>query len=85
MNHFDPQSVQSKGKTFYTPANLLLVFGLLFGIAFCIFIPYGAGFDEEQHLVRIFDIADFHFLPNRSAANGTASYSDFYSLSYQRR
>lgn len=50
------------------------------------FIPYGAGFDEEQHVLRVLDIARLHFLPNRSApGNTTNSYLDFIVLSYQRR
>jgi hypothetical protein len=33
------------------PVTLFLIIGLIVGILYCIFIPYGAGFDEEQHVV----------------------------------
>ena len=75
-----------QNRNFVSPANLFLIFGLLTGIIYSIFIPYGAGFDEEQHVLRVFDIARLHFLPNRSApGKTTSSYLDFIALSYQRR
>ena len=75
-----------KQRNFISPANLFLIFGLLTGIIYSVFIPYGAGFDEEQHVLRVFDIARLHFLPNRSApGKTTSSYLDFIALSYQRR
>jgi hypothetical protein len=74
-----------KIRNFYTPANLFLIIGLIAGITYSIFIPYGAGFDEEQHVARVLEIGGLQFLPNRSAAGGAASYLDFIALSYQRR
>jgi uncharacterized membrane protein len=71
--------------TFFTPEKIFLLLGLIFGIFFCVMVPYGAGFDEEQHVARIYDISGFHFLPNRNSPEGTISFNDFVSLSYQRR
>jgi len=68
-----------------TPGKLFLIIGLLVGLLYSIFIPYGAGFDEEQHVVRIFDIAALNMLPNHSDPDGTAAYGDFLLQSYQRR
>ena len=48
------------------------------GILFCTFIPYGAGFDEEQHLVRIFDISGLNLVPNQ----GNGTYSAFFTLAF---
>ena len=73
------------GKHFLQPETILLIFGLLVGVLFCVFIPYGAGFDEETHLVRIFDISGLHIVPNRGIENGNYTLSEFYTLSYQRR
>lgn len=67
------------------PEVFFIFASLLFGIAFSIFIPYGAGFDEETHLVRIFDISGGHLIPNRPTSAGNYTFSEFYSLSYQRR
>lgn len=68
----------------FRPGVLLWLLGLLVGGAYCIFIPYGAGFDEETHLVRMADISYLHLLPNRSK-NATATFGEFFQLSYQRR
>ncbi len=65
--------------------NALLIVGLIIGLAFCFFIPYGAGFDEETHVLRIFDLARFNMLPNRGPENKTVGFSEFFSMSYQRR
>jgi uncharacterized membrane protein len=68
-----------------SPGRLFLILGALVGLLYCVFIPYGAGFDEEQHVVRIFDIAAFNLLPNHSDPDGTPAYGDFLLQSYQRR
>lgn len=64
------------------PELIFLIFGIIFGLIFCIFIPYGAGFDEEAHVVRTFDISGLNFIPNKS---GEDTFSQFYLYSYQRR
>jgi uncharacterized membrane protein len=67
------------------PEVIFLAVGLLVGLLFCVFIPYGAGFDEEAHTIRFFDISGLHMIPNRGVENGDYSLSEFYTLSYQRR
>ncbi len=73
-----------ENSAFFNPANIFLILGLFVGVLYSIFIPYGAGFDEETHQVRIMDIAFLNMLPNRSK-NATITFREFYSLSYQRR
>jgi len=92
MSQSNMSSISKKRKSFFTPASLFLVFGILIGLLYCVFIPYGAGFDEEQHVARIFDLAAFHLLPNQTALlpnqgapMGAVLYGDFIQLSYQRR
>lgn len=69
-----------------SPANFFLVVGLLAGILLCIFIPFNAGFDEETHLTRIWDIARKKWIPNQSYVNGTTMVpTELFRLSYQRR
>lgn len=64
------------------PATFFLVAGLLVGILYCIAIPYGAGFDEERHLTRIYQMSQYHFLPNFA---GSQIHEVVAELSYQRR
>lgn len=68
-----------------SPELVFLVLGLLAGGLMCVLIPFGAGFDEETHLVRVYDLAGLHWLPNRSAGGGSYAPGEFFSLSYQRR
>ncbi|MDO9120401.1 MAG: hypothetical protein Q7U31_01360, partial [Anaerolineaceae bacterium] len=65
--------------------NIILITGFCLGILFCIFIPYGAGFDEEQHMLRIYDLSGFNILPNQEPGNKTLGISEIFTLSYQRR
>lgn len=83
--HASPRSKPMTFKRLWTPENVLLFLGLLVGVCFCIFIPYGAGFDEETHMVRIMDISGFNLVPNHSEQDKTISFRDFFDLSYQRR
>ena len=38
-------------KWFQRPERTLLILGIIIGLLYCVFIPYGAGFDEETGLV----------------------------------
>jgi hypothetical protein len=69
------------------PALLFLILGVIIGMMYAVAVPYGAGFDEEQHIVRIYDIAGYNFLPNRNPPNfnSTLTFKEFFDLSYQRR
>lgn len=71
-----------KRKKSLDPATFFLVAGLLVGIFYCIVVPYGAGFDEERHLVRIYYMSQGHMMPN--FPNQTI-HEDVFDLSYQRR
>jgi len=64
------------------PGLFFLMAGLLVGILYCVFIPYGAGFDEERHLVRIYTMSQYEFMPNFP---GAQVHEDIFELSYQRR
>jgi len=63
-------------------ANFFLIASLLIGLFYCVAIPYGAGFDEERHLVRIYYMSQGHMLPNFPKPSIHEMYAD---LSYQRR
>ncbi|MGB8982448.1 MAG: DUF2142 domain-containing protein [Anaerolineales bacterium] len=43
----------------------LLLILLLFGIPMLVLIPPGAGYDEEDHLVRVWELSAFSFIPGR--------------------
>lgn len=52
-------------KRFFTqPHTLFVFFALLFGLILVFLQPTGAGYDEETHMARIFEIATGHPIPN---------------------
>ena len=64
------------------PELIFLSIASLAGLLFCIFIPYGAGFDESAHVIRVFDVANLSLLPNRG---NDQALGQFYLYSYQRQ
>lgn len=71
--------------TFLSPTALFLWISLIVGGLLCVYIPFGAGFDEETHLARIWDVSGLRMLPNSGKNNVTYTPAAFFSLSYQRR
>ena len=41
----------------------LLLTLVVFGLSMIVLIPPGAGYDEEDHLVRVWELSAFSFLP----------------------
>ena len=52
---------------------ILISLGLLIGLLFSIFIPYGAGFDEETHTIRTLDICNLILFQTKGKLNSTAA------------
>jgi hypothetical protein len=71
----------------FDPAGVFAVLALLIGGLYCLAIPYGAGFDEERHMVRIYDLSGGYLLPNHNPPSfkSTTTLKEFADLSYQRR
>lgn len=60
----------------------LLAVLLIFGVAVCLLLPISAGYDEETHLMRVWQMSDFTFLPNEEKTPFPAVY---WELSYRRQ
>lgn len=71
-------------KALIKPEIVFMIIGILAGIPLSIFVPYGAPFDEESHVIRVYDMAKGHLIPNRADDKGIA-FIEFFSLSYKRR
>ena len=65
-----------------TPAKFFLIASLLFGVLYALFVPYGAGFDEERHLARIYYMSQGEMMPNFPKPRIN---KEVFDLSYQRR
>lgn len=69
------------GAEFFTVIVLLVA-----GTVACFWIPVGAGFDEDQHLMRVWEMSAFHFIPNEWLSTGQSHYpSIFNEMSIRQR
>jgi uncharacterized membrane protein len=59
---------------------VLLVFGLLT----CFLLPVSAGYDEETHLLRVWEMSSFTFLPNEELSEGMPFPAVYWEMSYRR-
>ncbi|HUG35230.1 MAG TPA: DUF2142 domain-containing protein [Anaerolineales bacterium] len=63
---------------------LLLVL-LVFGVGTCFLLPISGGYDEETHLVRIWEMSAFSFIPNDDAGGEMPFPAVYWELSYRRQ
>jgi uncharacterized membrane protein len=66
------------------PENHFLLVILLAGLIAVVVTPFGAGFDEETHVARIWEMSAGVLLPNRMLGDGEQYPRAFYDLSYRQ-
>jgi uncharacterized membrane protein len=74
-----PLQRQSKVET------LFLLMLLFFGLPMIFLIPPGAGYDEEDHLVRVWELSAFSFLPGQLSAQELRYPATFRDLAYRQQ
>jgi uncharacterized membrane protein len=62
----------------------LIVALLVFGTMACFFLPVNGGYDEEEHLIRVWEMSDYTFLPNEKLGNQLPFPAVFREMSYRR-
>jgi uncharacterized membrane protein len=62
---------------------VLVLILLTFGIPMILLIPLGAGYDEEDHLVRVWEISAFSFIPGQIPAREMKYPKLFRDLAYR--
>lgn len=67
-----------------TPESFFLVVILLAGVLAVLVTPFGAGFDEETHIARIWEMSAGVLVPNRLLSRGDYYPRVFYELSYRQ-
>ena len=66
-------------------AELYLILVLLvFGTAATFLLPVSGGYDEEEHLIRVWEMSDYTFLPNQSLGNELPFPRVYWEMSYRR-
>jgi uncharacterized membrane protein len=67
------------------PEKFFLWISIIMGICLCIIIPVGAGYDEDTHEARIWEISRGVMVPNGLLSTGPNFPSIFYELSYRQK
>ncbi|MBM3122496.1 MAG: DUF2142 domain-containing protein [Chloroflexi bacterium] len=66
------------------PEMFFLVVVLLVGSLNALITPLGAGFDEDTHLARLWEVAHGEFIPNRLLSRGDSFPAAFLAVSYRQ-
>jgi uncharacterized membrane protein len=80
-------SLKTRVKNVYiSKVEIFLILLLLtFGIPMIILIPPGAGYDEEDHLVRVWELSAFSFVPGQLSAQEMKFPTMFRDLAYRQQ
>jgi uncharacterized membrane protein len=63
----------------------LLAILFIFGLGACFLLPISAGYDEETHLVRAWQMSAYEFLPNDELESKMPFPAIYWELSYRRQ
>jgi uncharacterized membrane protein len=63
----------------------LILFLLIFGLPMIVFIPPGAGYDEEDHLVRVWELSAFSFIPGEMSPQELKYPTVFRDFAYRQQ
>ncbi len=72
-------------KLFHEAEIFLLVVVFLFGITVCFILPVGAGYDEETHLMRVWEMSTYTFIPNDALGAKMPYPAVYWEMSYRRQ
>jgi hypothetical protein len=69
-----------------SPPEKFVIFALLgLGLIACLAIPISAGYDEETHFIRAWEMAHLYFIPNEQLGAKLPFPSLYWELSYRRQ
>lgn len=77
-------SVKMKGVKFSAAEIYFVIIALAFGLGVCFLLPVGGGYDEETHLIRVWELSSFTFLPNEKLGNEMPFPAVYWEMSYRR-
>ncbi len=72
-------------KSISAPEIFLLITLLVFGSVACLSIPISAGYDEETHFVRAWEMAHLYWIPNQQLGGKLPFPAIYWELSYRRQ
>jgi len=72
-------------RTLSPPERFVIVALLAFGLVACLATPISAGYDEETHFIRAWEMAHLHFIPNEQLGSRLPFPALYWELSYRRQ
>ncbi len=72
-------------KSISAPEWFAIIAILTGGLVIVFMTPVSAGYDEETHLARVWEMSSFQFIPNASLGNQQPFPAIYYQLSYRRQ
>src|SRR5512141_723860 len=72
-------------KAISAPERFVVLALLVFGSIACLGIPLSAGYDEETHFVRAWEMAHLYFVPNQQLGAKLPFPAIYWELSYRRQ
>jgi uncharacterized membrane protein len=79
-----PKAIVSIWKRLSGAEIYLVLVILIFGISTCFLLPVGAGYDEETHLMRVWEMSGLTFIPNDQLGKGMPFPAVYWEMSYRR-
>jgi len=79
------QSTLLDNKKYHSSEIYVLIVLLVFGISACFLLPVSGGYDEETHLMRVWEMSSFTFVPNEKLGSKMPFPAIYWNLSYRRQ
>jgi uncharacterized membrane protein len=72
-------------KSLTAPEKFVILILLLFGVVAALNVPLSAGYDEETHFIRAWEMAHYYFIPNEQLGAQLPFPAIYWELSYRRQ
>ena len=79
------REMASSQKNFHPAEIYLIIVLLVFGLSACFLLPVSGGYDEETHLMRVWEMSSFNFLPNEKLGYELPFPAVYWEMSYRRQ
>jgi len=73
-----------KGIQFNVAEIYTVIVLLIFGLGVCFLLPVSGGYDEETHLIRVWEMSSLAFIPNEKLGNEMPFPAVYWEMSYRR-
>ena len=72
-------------KKFSAPEIFVILVLLILGVISSLAVPLSAGYDEETHFIRAWEMAHYYFIPNQQLGSTLPFPAIYWELSYRRQ